>query len=286
MTSACPMIWQAVRMACSSWSRRISPPWSESRLARPAGAAHPSARPHASDRVPIQTRHHPVQPKDVPPLDQLAPSLQVPLVRLPAHPTAQPGQVALDPRAPPHQGVPGQVRRQPPVQHPRAALRTGQLHRHRPTDHLQPVAHTRQQPVQLLIAELDPSRQELADARLMDPTEPRQLRLGHARLEHHLPENITTTRHQRNIAPLAISTLRGESVVALLQPPPTRRKDTRTRFFEVFSPLFRAHPLATPGVRARLLRCLTSVSNPGRNPAVPFASQPDGSPAMEKRPRS
>jgi hypothetical protein len=42
--------------------------------------------------------------------------------------------------------------------------------------------------------------QELTDARLMHPTEPRQLRLGDARHEHHLTQHIASTSHSTNIA--------------------------------------------------------------------------------------
>src|SRR6202046_3257758 len=50
----------------------------------------------------------------------------------------------------------------------------------------QPIPHARQQPVELLVAQLDLPREELTDARLPHPTETRQLRLAGTRVEHDL----------------------------------------------------------------------------------------------------
>lgn len=49
-----PSTWQAVRTAYSSWSRRITRPWSALLCVHLAGAAHPSGRPHASRSTPDQ----------------------------------------------------------------------------------------------------------------------------------------------------------------------------------------------------------------------------------------
>ena len=94
------MIWHAVRMACSSWSRRISATWrtwrrssGESRPPKGADLAH-------LDRVPIQSGENAMQTRDVATLDQRLPSLQVPLVRLALHATAQAAQVASQRRPP------------------------------------------------------------------------------------------------------------------------------------------------------------------------------------------
>src|SRR5437588_7899937 len=90
--------------------------------------------------------------------------------------------------------------RQPTVQPPRTPLGTGEIGNDRPPDHLEPIAHARQQPIELLITQVDLAGEELADARLANPAEARQLRLGGAGLEHHLPQQVTSVRHALTIA--------------------------------------------------------------------------------------
>jgi hypothetical protein len=65
---------------------------------------------------------------------------------------------------------------------------------------LEAVAHARQQPVKLLIAQVDLARQELADAGLAHTAEAGQLGLGGARFAHHLAEHLTASRHVNIIA--------------------------------------------------------------------------------------
>jgi hypothetical protein len=54
-------------------------------------------------------------------------------------------------------------------------------------------AHAGQQPVELVVAQLDRAGQELADAGLADAAEAGQLGLGGARFAHHLAEQVTTS---------------------------------------------------------------------------------------------
>src|ERR1022692_3367717 len=96
---------------------------------------------------------------------------------LASHGASESLQVALNRRTPLLKTRPRQVRRQPTMQPPRAPLGAGEVGEHRSPDHFEPIPHARQQPVELLVAQVDPPGEELADARLPHPTEPRQLRL-------------------------------------------------------------------------------------------------------------
>jgi hypothetical protein len=64
-------------------------------------------------------------------------------------------------------------------------------------DDFEAVAHAGQQSVELLIAEFNLVGEELADARLVYATEPRQLRLGGACLVHHRSQYIAPITHNQ-----------------------------------------------------------------------------------------
>src|SRR6185437_148001 len=118
------------------------------------------------DGVPIQASKNPVKSRYVTAIQQSLPSVEVPQVRLAAHDTPEPLQVPFDYRAPLRKTRPRQMRRQLAVQPPGPPLGAGEIRVHRLPCDLEPVPHARQQPVQLIVAQLDLSGQELADARL------------------------------------------------------------------------------------------------------------------------
>src|SRR5699024_11537066 len=89
--------------------------------------------------------------------------------------------------------------RQLEVQTPRSSFGAGQLGYDGASDDLQAVAHAGQQPVKLLVAQLDLPGEELADAGLMHTADTRQFGLGGARLEHHLMKHVSTTGHAKSI---------------------------------------------------------------------------------------
>ena len=109
-------------------------------------------------------------------------------------------EVALDRRPPVLEALAVEERREPPVQLPGSAFRASQLGDDRASYDLEPEAHARQEPVELVVAEVDATREEAADARLADTAEPGQLGLRGARLEHHLAQHVTPTRHEQTIA--------------------------------------------------------------------------------------
>lgn len=90
------------------------------------------------------------------------------------------------------------------MQPPRPALRTRQVRLDRSTYDLEAEPHARQQSIELIIAEFDLAREDLADAGLTDPTDPGQARLGGARFEHHLTKQVAAAGHQPTIALVAI----------------------------------------------------------------------------------
>ena len=97
---------------------------------------------------------------------------------LTSHRASEMLQVALNRRTPPLKARPRQVRRQLTVQPPRAPLRAGEFGSHRSPNDFEPIPQARQQPVELLVTQVDLSGEELADARLPHPAKARQLRLG------------------------------------------------------------------------------------------------------------
>jgi len=121
-----------------------------------------------------------VQPEDVSALDEGGPAVEMSQVRLTSDLPAQPVQVPLHGRAPLLQADPVETGGELAMQPPREALRTCQVGFDRSSHHLESIPHAGQQPLQLLVTQLDLAGQELTDARLMHPTEPRQLRLGDA----------------------------------------------------------------------------------------------------------
>ena len=96
-------------------------------------------------------------------------------MRLTSHGASETLQVALNCRTPPVKARPRQVRRQLTVKPPRTPLRAGEVGPHLSPDDFEPIPHARQQPVELLVTQVDLSGEELADARLPHPAEPRQL---------------------------------------------------------------------------------------------------------------
>jgi hypothetical protein len=65
----------------------------------------------------------------------------------------------------------GQADGESAVEPPGLTLGAGQLGDHWPPGHFEAVAHAGQQPVELVIAQLDRARPELADTRLADAAE-------------------------------------------------------------------------------------------------------------------
>src|ERR1700722_13607135 len=104
-------------------------------------------------------------------------------MRLAPHDASKPLQVALNRRTPLPKARPRQVRRQLAVQPPGAPLGVGEIGEHWPPCDLEPIPHARQQPVELLVAQLDLPREKLTDARLPHSTETRRLRLAGNRVE-------------------------------------------------------------------------------------------------------
>jgi hypothetical protein len=86
------------------------------------------------------------------------------------------------------------------VQSPRPSFRAGQLGHDGASDHLKSITHARQEPIELLIAQLDLSGKELTDAGLMHTADTGQLRLSGARFQHHLTEQTTTAGDTQTIA--------------------------------------------------------------------------------------
>jgi hypothetical protein len=78
------------------------------------------------------------------------------------------------------------------VESPRPSFGAGQLGHDGTSDHLKSITHARQEPIELLIAQLDLSGKELADAGLMHTADTGQLGLSGACFEHHLTEQTTT----------------------------------------------------------------------------------------------
>jgi hypothetical protein len=100
ITSGRSMIWQAVRMACSNWSRRISWPYGHVHtLVLREQPAHRRNLTHL-DRVPVQPCQDAVEPWHIAAIDQRHPPVEIAPVRLAADAVAEPLQVALDGRPP------------------------------------------------------------------------------------------------------------------------------------------------------------------------------------------
>src|SRR5262249_26896004 len=122
-------------------------------------------------------------------------ALKVPQVRLAAHGAPEPIQVALDYRTPLLKARTRQMRRQPAVQPPGAPFGAGEIGAHWPPGDLKLISHAGQQPVELVIAQLDLPGEELADARLPHPAQTPQFRLAGARAEHDVAQYMTLIRH-------------------------------------------------------------------------------------------
>ena len=169
----------------------------------------PAHRRHLAhlDGVAVEAGQDTVQAEHVAMPDERLPTVEVAAVRLARYAAAQPLKIALDDRAPLLQTVRGQPNREPTVKSPGPPLGAGEFRDHGAPGHLEAVAHAGQQPVELVVAEFDCARQELADTGLMDTAETGQLRLGGARFAHHLAEEITTLSHHATIAFHAIEVI-------------------------------------------------------------------------------
>lgn len=128
-------------------------------------------------------------------VDQLTPPLQVALVRLTCHPIPETVQVSVNCGLPLFEAAAAELSRECAVELPRSAFGAGELGDDGPADDLEAAAHAGQEPIELLVAEVDAFRQETADARLTHAAEPGQIGLGGARLDHHLAQQLTPTRH-------------------------------------------------------------------------------------------
>lgn len=113
-------------------------------------------------------------------------------------------EVALDDRLPLLKTASGEVAGEPAVEVPGSPLGPGQVGSDRPQDYFKAVAHAGQQPLELVVAQINLARQKLADARLVNAAETGQPGLGGARFAHHLAEQVAASRHTRIIAADAI----------------------------------------------------------------------------------
>ena len=95
---------------------------------------------------------------------------------------------------------------------PGPALGAAELRDHRPSGHFEAVANAAQQPVELVVAQLDLAGQELADAGLPDAAEAGQLGLGGARFAYHPAGQVATSRHIAVIASNAIDLVAVQSL--------------------------------------------------------------------------
>jgi hypothetical protein len=137
------------------------------------------------------------------------PAVKVSAVRLPRHAVAKPPEVALDNGAPLLKAALGQEAGELAVEEPGPPLRAGEVRDDRPPKHFEAITHARQQPVKLLVAQVDLAREELADTGLAHTTEAGQAGLGGARFAHHLAEYLATFRHIKIIASYAIDLMIG-----------------------------------------------------------------------------
>lgn len=193
------------RIACSSWSRRIVC-LLEHGLLLVLGEQPTHGRHLAHlDGVAVEAGQDTVQPGHIAVLDERLPPVKAAAVRLAGHVTAEPLEVALDDGTPLLQAVRGQADRQAAVESPGSPLGAGEIGDDGPAGHFEAVAHAGQQPVELVIAQLDRPGQELTDAGLVNAAEAGQLSLGGARFAHHLTEQIATSRHTAIIASNAIA---------------------------------------------------------------------------------
>jgi hypothetical protein len=91
------------------------------------------------------------------------------------------------------------------VQHPRSPLGAGQVSGDRASVDLEAVPHSREQSIELAVAEIYFGRKELADTGLVDAAEARQFGLGRARFAHCRPQHFATVSHPSTIAVFAIA---------------------------------------------------------------------------------
>ena len=144
---------------------------------------------------------------DVAVADQLTPALQVALVRLTGHSILETVQVAVNCWLPLFEAAAIELRGEGAVELPRPTFGASELGKDGPANDLEAAAHARQEPVELLVAEVDALRQETADARLSHAAEPGQIGLSGGRLDHHLAQQLTPTRHAQTIAVVAMATV-------------------------------------------------------------------------------
>lgn len=99
-----------------------------------------------------------MKPWEVAAVDQLAPPLQVPLVWLAGHAIAETIEVVVDSGLPLFKAAVVQLGGESAVEVPRPAFGAGELGNDGPANDLKTAAHARQEPVELLVAEVDSFR--------------------------------------------------------------------------------------------------------------------------------
>jgi hypothetical protein len=115
-----------------------------------------------------------MQGKHVAVPDEQLPPIEVATVWLAVHAAPEPFEVALDDGTPLLQASRGQASGESAMEPPGPPLGTGELRDHRSSAHLEAIAHAGQQPVELIIAEVNCARKELADAGLANAAKARQ----------------------------------------------------------------------------------------------------------------
>src|ERR1700689_4145131 len=93
--------------------------------------------------------------------DERLPPIEVATVRLAGHAAPEPFEVALDDGTPLLQASQGQADGESAMEPPGPPLGAGELRDHRPSAHLEAIAHARQQTVELIIAQVNRAGKEL-----------------------------------------------------------------------------------------------------------------------------
>ena len=129
------------------------------------------------DGVAVEAREDAVQAEHVTVIHQQVPAVEIAAVRLASNAAAEPLKVALDGRAPFLQAVRGQADGEPAVQPPGPPFGAVEVRRDGPPGHFKAVTHTGKKSVELLVAQVDLARKELADAGLANAAEAGQAAL-------------------------------------------------------------------------------------------------------------
>ena len=118
-------------------------------------------------------------------------------MRLPRHAEFDAIEVAHHRGPPVLEALAREQRRQMPMQLPGPSLRTSQLRDDRSANDLELEAHAREQPIELVVTEINLSGEETTDARLTHAAGSRQTGLRGARIEHHLAQHVAPTDHTK-----------------------------------------------------------------------------------------